>query len=314
MKAFFLLRRVAALLAIMAGLFAGLVPNLAQACACGCGVFDVGTSALLPTGSGGLAFFEYNFMDQNQNHSGVSRAPAANNDDKEIKTNFFTFGGQYMFSHAWGVMAEVPYWTRTFRTLGDDGVDTFNHSAFGDIRLRGMYTGFSHDMSTGITFGVKLPTGDWKYVNFDRDTEIGTGSTDILIGAFHRGALTKDNSFSYFVQMQWDKPVASQGGYTPGEEWDGALGAHYNGLTLGGGKIRVSPVFQVLVSQRARDSGANADPADSGYSRAIASPGVEVGLNDWTVYGDVEIPIYQFYNGNQLAAPEAVKVIVSRSF
>jgi hypothetical protein len=58
----------------------------------------------------------------------------------------------------------------------------------------------------------------------------------------------------------------------------------------------------------------NADPADSGYTRAILSPGVEFGMGDWSVYADVEVPVYQDYNGDQLAAPEAVKIIVSRNF
>jgi hypothetical protein len=310
----FSVRRLAALLVCAAGLTT-LLPSLALACACGCGVFDVGTSSLFPNGSGGQAFFEYNFMDQNQNRSGASSAPSANNSDKEIRTDFFTMGAQYMLNHEWGVMVEAPYWTRTFKT--DDGagaVDTFNASSVGDIRLKGMYTGFSHDMSTGITFGVKLPTGDFGNPNFDRDTQIGTGSTDILIGGFHRGALTADNALSYFAQAQWDEPVASQGGYTPGNELDAAVGAHYNGFTADGGKIKITPVLQVLVSQRARDSGVNADPGDSGYTRAIVSPGVEFGMGDWSVYADVEVPVYQRYNGNQLAAPEAVKVILSRDF
>ena len=39
-------------------------------------------------------------------------------------------------------------------------------------------------MSTGLIFGVKLPTGDWKFAGFDRDTEIGSGSTDVLVGGY----------------------------------------------------------------------------------------------------------------------------------
>lgn len=308
------LRRLAALLACSATLSIFSFDQ-ALACACGCGVFDVGTSSLFPTGSGGQAFFEYDFMDQNQNRHGANSAAASDNADKEIRTHFFTVGAQYMFNHDWGVMVEAPYWTRTFKT--DDGtgaIDTFNASAVGDIRLRGMYTGFSHDMSSGITFGVKLPTGDYGNPKFDRDTQIGTGSTDLMIGGFHRGALTADNAFSYFVQAQWDEPVASHGGYTPGHELDAAVGAHYNGFTTDAGKVKITPVLQVLVSQRARDSGVNANPDDSGYTRAIVSPGVELGVGDWSVYADVELPVYQYFNGNQLAAPEAVKLIVSRNF
>ncbi len=47
---------------------------------------------------------------------------------------------------------------------------SFEHSALGDIRIEGMYTGFSDDMSTGVRFGVKLASGDFTYSNFDRDT------------------------------------------------------------------------------------------------------------------------------------------------
>jgi hypothetical protein len=34
-------------------------PNLIWACACGCSVFDVGTPSLIPNGSGGQVWFEY---------------------------------------------------------------------------------------------------------------------------------------------------------------------------------------------------------------------------------------------------------------
>ncbi len=40
-----------------------------------------------------------------------------------------------------------------------------------------MYTGFSDDMSKGIIFGLKLPSGSYTAAGFDRDTQIGTGST-----------------------------------------------------------------------------------------------------------------------------------------
>ena len=32
------------------------IPRLALACACGCGVFDVQTSSMMPTGTGGNAW------------------------------------------------------------------------------------------------------------------------------------------------------------------------------------------------------------------------------------------------------------------
>jgi hypothetical protein len=303
-----------AFLAIVA--VAAFRPNQSFACACGCDVFAVGGPPLMQRTAGGAAFVEYDFMDQDHNWSGGSSAPSGENADKEIRTHFVTAGVQYMFNHSWGMMAEAPVWNREFRTenAAGDGVDAFNHTALGDIRLVGVYTGLSHDMSTGLMLGVKLPTGDWKYPGFDRDTEIGTGSTDILVGAYHTGALGRDGAWGYFVQVLWDAPVASQGGYAPGQEFDGAAGVSYNGATLAGGKVKVAPVLQLIGSARTADRGPASNAGNSGYERLMISPGVEVDAGAWRVYGDVEIPLYQRVNGDQLTASELFKLVVSRRF
>jgi hypothetical protein len=153
---------------VIAGVTA-LTPGAVLACACGCAVFDVGTSSLLPNGPGLTVFGEYDFLNQTKNWSGLSSAPAADNTDKNIRSNFYLAGGQYMFNDSWGVMAEVPYTDRAFRTTDPGDPGTFDHGSLGDVRLMGVYSGFSPDMSTGITFGVKLPTGDHTYPNFDPD-------------------------------------------------------------------------------------------------------------------------------------------------
>jgi len=65
-----------------------------------------------------------------------------------------------MFNRSWGVQAEVPYAFRYFKTKDDAGdIVSRNWSQLGDIRIRGIYTGFMADLSAGVTFGVKLPTG-----------------------------------------------------------------------------------------------------------------------------------------------------------
>lgn len=303
--------------AILAGVpLLALAPSVAHACACGCGIFEVGTAEMMPTSSGATAWFQYDFMDQNKNWHGTSSAPAADNSDKEIHTNFYTAGGQYMFNRAWGVMAEVPYTDRNFKTdIGSPGtpdVVAFHEENLGDIRLRGVYSGFSDDMSTGVTFGVKLPTGEYNDHDLDRDTSIGTGSTDALLGAYHMGSLTNDGMFNWFTNGQVDYPVAARDGYRPGNEIDAGIGSYYNAGTLGAGKL--SPLLQVLFSQRWHDSGVNADPADSGYTRIYLSPGVEYDIDKVKLYGDVELPVYQFMRGDQLVAPVLVKFNVGYSF
>ena len=296
-----------------------LMPGAAWACACGCGVFDVGTSGMLPTGAGGMAFLNYDYQDQNQNWRGNSSAPAANNGDKEIETHFVTLGLQYMFSRSWGAQVEVPYWTRTFDTDVNFGappanVVSRNWSGLGDLRLKGIYTGFAADLSSGLTFGLKLPTGSYNRDAdvVDRDTQISSGSTDILLGGFHRGNLTADEKWDWFAQAEIDLPVLTQGDYRPGFEVDVAAGIDYKGWALG--RLRISPVAQAIISERTSDYGAAASSDNSGYTRFLLSPGIEFHLHPVKIYADVEIPVFQNMNGNQLVAPALFKLSVSYMF
>jgi hypothetical protein len=313
------------------GLLAGvLAPGVVHACACGCGVFDVATSSMLPNGQGGMAWLQYDFQDQNRNWSGTGMAPAANNGDKEIKTDFMTAGLQYMFNSNWGFQFELPYDYRTFKTTSaapGNPIATINWGALGDIRLEGSYTGFFADQSAGVTFGLKLPTGDWTYNNawgdVDRDSEIGTGSTDILLGGFYRGNITKDEKWDWFAQGLLDVPVLTQVQYRPGVELDTAAGIDYKGFSLG--RMRISPVAQAIFSYRSSDSGANASGGandndgpipgpDSGYQRLMLSPGIEFHIHPVKIYADVELPVYQNFTGNQLAAPVLFKLSASWMF
>ncbi len=305
------MRRTPLLLASL--MFALLATGEAQACACGCGVFAVGTSSLLPQGEGGTAFLEYDLLNQTKNWSGTSSAPAANNDDKNIRSDFYTAGLQYMFDRDWGLSLEVPYTNRLFITEDGGQLASFHHDSLGDIRIMSMYTGFSDDMSTGLSFGLKLATGDYTYPGLDRDTSIGTGTTNLLLGVYHQMNLNADNTWTGFAQAHYDRAFNSKDGYRPGNELDAAAGAYYSGWQFGR-DTTLAPVLQILMSDRLHDTGVNADPPDSGYLRFIAAPGLELDMGHMKLYADVEFPVYQNVNGNQLVAPEAYKLIASFSF
>lgn len=295
-------------------------PDQALACACGCGVFDVGTSAMFPTGQGGMAFLEFDYQNQNQNWSGSSSSSSANNGDKKIATQYYTAGLQYMFNRSWGIQGEVPIWNRTFKTDTNFGgsppnVVSTQWADLGDIRVEGIYTGFSDDLSSGINFGVKLPTGDDNYnpAIVDRDSQIGTGSTDILLGGYHRGNISGDGTWSWYANALIDQPVLTRGDYRPGTEIDTALGLQYNGIMIGNAMI--TPVAQVIPSERTRDSGsASASPVASGYQRILLAPGVEVDFGQIMLYGDVEIRTYDHVTGDQLTAPVLFKLFAGYKF
>jgi hypothetical protein len=312
-------------MSVFIGGAAVLTPSVGWACACGCGVFDVATSSMLPEGPGGMLFFDYDFSDQKHNWSGTSLAPGANNSDQEIRTHFMTAGLQYMFNRSWGIEAQVPYDNRVFKTISDTtgSLVTEHWSQLGDIRLKGIYTGFSPDLSSGLTFGLKLPTGSYTHNDangdVDRDSEIGTGSTDLLLGGFHRGSVTKDNRVNWFVQAELDLPTLTQAHYRPGVEIDTAAGLYYSGLSLG--RMKITPIAQVIASERTSDTGANASggsnaPGEvaSGYQRIMLSPGIEFNWHPVSLYADVELPVFQDFRGNQLVASALFKVILTYHF
>ncbi len=305
-----------------------LAPRVGWACACGCGVFDVGTGLMLPEGAGGMVYVDYDYQDQDQNWHGTSPAAGGNNGDKEIRTHFVTAGFQYMFDRSWGFQVEVPYDDRYFKTTGGaSGSDivALNWASLGDIRVEGIYTGFSPDMSTGINFGFKLPTGDYTrndaFGDIDRDSELGTGSTDVLLGGFHRGNLTRDNSLTWFAQALLDLPVVSRNEYRPGLEVDAAAGIYYKGWLVH--RVSITPLAQVIASERTSDEGAYAsghklDPPlnafDSGYQRVMVSPGIELDMHPVSFYADAEVPVFLDFRGNQLVARWLLKAYVAYHF
>ena len=327
----------------------GLTTTQAFACACGCSVFDVGGLDLpQEQDHGGRVFFEFWGSNQTQNYVGSSRAPAALNVDKNLNTQWYNVGFSYNFNRDWGVKVRIPTANRDLTTTTDiafpGSLNTFNSKSIGDIEIMGMYTGFFKDMSTGIMFGVKLPSGTFTAPGFDRDTQIGTGSTDLLLGAFHRGLLTGDNAWQYFGQFLLRRPFLYQAAadpqgffdgnpgvvqnYFPGYQIDGAAGIVYNNLYHVLGLDKITPLGQVIVSTRSHDTGTGADPYNSGFDRVMLSPGVEFTkvvdeANNRVIklYADVEFPIYYRANAannagteGQLVAPYLIKVVGSYNF
>jgi hypothetical protein len=322
------------------------VPSTANACACGCSVFDVG-GGLLPQEDdhGGRIFAEWWHSNQNQNWIGNSKAPAALNLDKQVYTNWFTVGMQYMFNREWGTMIRIPYANRNFTTDtgapadGGMGLQTYNSRSVGDVEVMGMYTGFSNDLSTGVIFGLKLPSGTYTAPGLDRDTQIGSGSTDLILGAYHRGLITGDNHWQYFSQIRWQQPFLYSASYNPdsgfyelykpGYQIDGAAGIVYNNIYNVLGLDKIAPLVQVIASHRQRDSGAASDPLNSGFDRLMFAPGVEftkvldeANKRVFKFYIDVEIPIYYRTNAaindsgsiGQLIAPYLIRALASYNF
>lgn len=294
----------------------------ASACStCGCSLNSNWETQGLATGSGFRYDLRFDTFTQNQMRSGTDLAnpwPAPGHEQELYTRNrYITAGIDYSPSANWGVNLQVPYIERTHATNGviglgtDDG--TSSASGLGDVRLTARYQGFNDSHDFGVLAGLKLPTGGFHQTFnggslagdvLDRGLQLGTGTTDLLVGVFRFGQL--GTQFDYFAQALAQVPLNSREDYRPGKSLNLNLGFRY----LGFGEI--IPQFQLNAKVSGRDRGANATPDDSGGRTLYVSPGVAfpiaAGLRGYAFW---QLPVYQNLNGYQLA-PKAILTLGAR--
>ena len=303
-------RNFAAAFAVLA-----MTPSLASACACGCGMFDIGMPGMaLPSSQGGSVNLQQTFLNQNTAEQGTSKIPLSQSSDQQIQTTFTNLNAEYQFNRDWGVMAMVPYWQRSFDTNVNFGngpaqvVDS-KVSTLSDIRLMGIYSGFSPDMSSGLIFGLKLPTGTYTAPGFDRDTQPGTGSTDVLLGAYKMG---QEQGWGWFAQGIWRHAVTTSDNYRPGDSLQLVAEMHYDGFQR---NTHIIPTLMFNGTIRKSDSGINSDPLDSGLKTVYVTPGILVQINrHWQANANLYLPVYQWSNGVQLVPQQIASAGITYSF
>ncbi len=296
-------------------LAAAMTPSLASACACGCGMFDVGMPGLaLPSSQGGSINLQQTFLDQNQAMQGNSKIPLSQSPDQRINTTFTNLNAQYQFSRDWGMMAMIPYWQRSFDTdanFGNGAPQIVNSkvNTLSDIRLMGMYTGFSPDMSSGLIFGAKLPTGTYAAPGFDRDTQPGTGSTDILLGGYRMG---QEHRWGWFAQGIYRSAISTRDDYRPGNSLQLVAGMHYDAFQH---STHVIPTLMLNATIRQADTGINSNTLNSGLKTVYLTPGVLVNITKhWQANASLYLPVYEYVNGIQLVPKQIASAGITYNF
>jgi hypothetical protein len=285
----------------------GLALSAAARADTGCRLCILGLDTLLPQTEGSSLSLAYELADQNRNWSGSSSAPAADNTDKLIRDAYYTAGGRFAFAPNWHVQIDVPFVARTFITDAAGPVETFRHAAFGDVQLTGHYSGLLEDGSLELAFGFMLPTGDTGYASFPGDLQIGTGSTDAVLGLSYERKIAEDWTWS--GEAAWIKPFAGSHLFKPGSEIEAAFSLSYSGFAIG--DVRIVPSLQASASTITKDAGADADIVNSGGNRIALSPGLEVSFKGWSLAGEVSFPVYRYMRGNQLVAHREFKLVLS---
>ncbi|MDA8089549.1 MAG: hypothetical protein M0Z61_04935 [Nitrospiraceae bacterium] len=236
--------------------------------------------------------------------------------EKYTRNNYFTLGVNYGLTPYWGINVQVPWIDRSHSTLGtaSDGITPgpgggqydSHTSSLGDIKVVGHYQGFSPRGNFGVLFGVKLPTGSYTEtgtstdpaapgpVPIDPGLQSGTGSTDAILGVFYTNTLGP--KWGYFAQTLVQSALIHRDEYKPGDGFNANLGVRYMGFS------GFFPQMQLNFRAVKRDSGAVADTVSTGGTLLYVSPGIDIPVSfHFSVYGFVQLPVYQNLNGVQLA-------------
>lgn len=282
----------------------------ARACSsCGCTLNSDWITQGYATGTGTRLDLRFDWFSQNDYRHGrdaVSRSDTAaagsEVQDTTINRNL-TLGLDHSFDADWGINLQLPVFNRSHETYGeaypsrDEWVSSHSRG-IGDARITGRYQGLSADRGTGVTFGLKLPTGETDDTfkdgsPLDRGLQLGTGTTDLLLGGYRFGNLDPD--WGYFAQATAQIALNSHDHFRPGNGLNASAGVRYMGLE------QVIPQLQLNARVEKRESGAQADKPNSGASLLYLSPGLTVPVGHrMQVYGFFQVPIYQRVNGYQI--------------
>jgi hypothetical protein len=297
----------------------GLAPAAALACSsCGCTL----SNDMFAQGGDHGAFqadLRFDYFNQNELRTGsgkFDRGGAELPNEREIQQTTINRNYNLFLDYApnadWGFAAQIPYYNRYHTTIapGDEDISTSHTKSIGDARLTARYRGLSADRSIGLLLGVKLPTGsfDNNFISgpqegepLDRGLQPGTGTTDLLVGAYTFGAVNRD--WDYFAEAILQQPLNSREGFRPGTGLNVSLGARY--MSFEG----VTPQIQLNMRTEGRESGVNADVENSGATLVYLSPGVNVKLTPKaSAYAYLQLPIYQRVNGLQIESRYSVSV------
>ena len=277
---------------------------------------------------GGARFdLKYEFVDLDQPRSGRDRVGVGeiprHHDEVETKNRNLVASVDWALSPGWGVSVTAPFVDRKHFHIhnhhGEALDERWDFRELGDVRVQARYqlspreTDAEAPRSWGLTFGAKLPTGKYDVANAEGDAaertlQPGTGTTDAILGAYWHGVAPL-TGWSWFARAQAIVPLNSREEFKPGRQLQLDAGARYAVNSA------VGLMLQANFQAKGRDSGANAEPEDSGQRALYVSPGISWNVSrDAQVYAFVQVPIHQSVNGVQLTADWSAVAGVSWRF
>jgi hypothetical protein len=277
---------------------------------------------------------QFDFINQDQLRSGTHSASAQQAVDEpsnpesrggEIErqtiNRYLTAGITYSPNPDWYVDLRLPYVLRNHWTYGvqlqpytpastaPDQLSSAQAFGFGDVRVVGNYQGFLPTRNFGVQLGVKLPTGAYGTARrfntgplagtpLDASLQPGTGSTDLIVGAYYYTAISQDFDVVANGQFQsalWHAQNQPGQDFRPGNSVLAAFGLRYVANPA------LVPQGQINVVRKTADQGALADTTDTAGTVVYLSPGLTVRVAHHVhVYAFVQVPVFRNLSGYQL--------------
>ena len=262
---------------------------------------------------------EYDFINQDQLRSGTRPAysvPNGNELEHQTINRYLSLGVSYSPDADWNAYAWIPYVMRSHTTYGTFESDQplpplsgSNSSSIGDMKLIGTYRGILPTHNLGIQLGVKLPTGAYydsvlfstgpnAGTPLDASLQPGTGSTDVIVGAYYYQAVSKN--WDIYANASYQAAVAEKlnqpgNDYRPGNLVTASFGVRYEANPTW------VPQLQLNLSRKMADQGVLADTTDTAGTVLYVSPGLAISVtHNFQLYGFVQLPIYSNLAGYQL--------------
>lgn len=251
--------------------------------------------------------------------------------EKQTINRYIHMNVAYRLNADWGFNLLLPWVVRGHTTYGDqeqpyapaqtapDQVSGAQLSGLGDMKLLASYQGFLPTHNLGVQLGVKLPTGRYggqtgdgvvvgdpvrfrsgpaRGDGLDTSLQAGTGSTDVIVGAYYYQPVSQD--FDAFINGQFQAAVAQRMHATGADFRPGNLASMSVGLRYEAHANWV-PQLQINLQHKGADRGALADRTDSAGTVAYLSPGISVTLGkNIQAYAFVQLPLYSRLAGYQL--------------
>lgn len=249
-------------------------------------------------------------------------------ENKSTINRIVTAGIDYTHDEHWGIALSVPYVSREHsHSLANTnaalvGSDSFSANALGDIKTVGRYRWSldeANGSSMGVKFGLKLNTGrqDFLLASGTRPNEVtlqpGNGSTDLIAGVFWQQT-APGNALSWFAQGMAQSALNNRADFRPGNQYnlDGGTRYAFNNSLSG--------LLQLNAQWNDADTGSSAaltaaNAVSSGGNFVSLAPGLSYTIaRNTNLYGLVQIPLYQYVNGEQLTASNSATLGINHRF